>query len=281
MRYPKDVEVWEHAPGKKLAEFVIRLKNEKGVLAKCSQVINDSNVNMLTGFMTAPGRSSTATLSFFADVSESPDGVTGLKRALQDLDVVVSVEAIAAESGFMVDRQHFPVQWAGRKAVVLRADAMNEMLNRLWAVFGSGAATIIDQMAEAMGRHSAKEIVEDFGAKFAMSQLDELIGTYSALGFADVSIERSKSSEFPMVINAKELFECESNAKLKLHRRSAFFRAHLRGFMSNTFGRDFEVNEVQCLTDGDEVCSFRVAVSEPAASVAARMSDRTSRASNL
>ncbi|MDG6901707.1 MAG: hypothetical protein JRM74_05425 [Nitrososphaerota archaeon] len=282
MRYPKDIEVWEHLPGRKLAEVVVRLKNERGSLARCSQAINDCNVNILTGYFTAPGKSPIATLSFFADVTESSGALSGLKKALLDIDGVVSVDAIAAEDGFMVDRQHFPVQWAGRRAVVMRAEALNEMLNRLWAVFDTGAATIIDQMAEAMGRHSAKEIVDDFGAKFAVNQLEELLGTYSALGYADVSIERSKSSEFPIVVNAKGLFECETNAKSGQRRRSSFFRAHLRGFMSSIYDRPFEVSEVQCASDGDDVCSFRVALAEASpASLAARMSGRTDRISNL
>ena len=282
MRYPKDIEIWEHAPGRKLAEVVVRLRNKKGALAKCSQAINDCNVNMLTGFFTAPGKADSATLSFFADITDSDSGLAGLKRSLLNIDIVESVDALAAEDGFMVDRQHFPVQWAGRKAVVMRAEALNEMLNRLWEVFGTGAATIIDQMAEALGKHSAREIVEDFGAKFAASQLDELLGTYSALGYANVSIERSKSSEFPIVVNARELFECGANAKQRQHRRSAFFRAHLRGFMSAIFDTPFDVNEVQCATEGDEVCSFRVTMAEAApASVAARLSGRTERASNL
>lgn len=276
MRYPKDVEIWEHAPGRKLAEVVIRLKNVKGALARCSQAISDLDVNMLSGFVTAPSKSRVATLSFFADITDSPGGVPELKRRLQSIDIIESVDAITAEDGFMVDKQHFPVQWAGRKAVVMRAEALNEMLNRLWTVFGSGAITIIDQMAEAMGRHSAKEIIEDFGLKFAEDQLDELLSTYSALGYADISIERSRSSDFPIVINAKELFECEANSKQKLPRKSAFFRAHLRGFMSATFDRVFEVNEVQCMTEGDEVCSFRVALAETTApSIASRLAERT------
>lgn len=131
-------------------------------------------------------------------------------------------------------------------------------------------------MAEAMGRHSAKEIVEDFGPKFAVDQLDELVGTYSALGYAEVSIERGKSSDFPMVVNAKGLFECEGNAKLKVRRKSTFFRAHLRKFMSGALGRPTDVVEVQCLSSGDEVCSFRVTLSEAAApSVTSGLSERS------
>ncbi|MDG6968668.1 MAG: hypothetical protein JRN50_04335 [Nitrososphaerota archaeon] len=279
MRYPKEIEVWEHAPGRRLVEVVVKIRNEKGALAKCSQVLNDSSVNILTGFFTAPSSSTGAFLSFFADVTDSEGGLTELKKTLQGLDVIESVDGVAAEGGFMVDRQHFPVQWAGRKAVVMRTEALNEMLNRLWAVFGTGAATIIDQMAEAMGRHSAREVVEDFGKRFAVDQIDELIATYSALGYADVSIEKSKSSDFPIVVNARELFECEANAKLKFRRRSGFFRAHLRGFMSGIFGKPLEVSEVQCLTEGDEVCSFRVALSEAAVpSVTSRLAERGARA---
>ncbi len=262
MHYPKDVEIWEHAPGRKLAEVVVRMRNQKGALAKFSQAINEGQVNMLTGFFTAPNATNIATLSFFADITDAPLGMSDLKKRLLSLDMIESVDVMTAEDGFMVDKQHFPVQWAGRRAIVMRAEALNEMLNRLWAVFGTGAVTIVDQMAEAMGRHSAKEIIEDFGAKFATEQLDELIGTYSALGYADVSIERSRSSELPLVVNAKELFECEANAKQKVVRRSAFFRAHLRGFMSAIFDKDFDVSEVQCVTEGDDVCSFRVALAE-------------------
>ena len=265
MHYPKTIEIWEYAPGRRLAEIVIRIRNERGALARCSQAVSDCGVNVLTGFFTAPGRSNTATLSFFADITDAEEGLSGLKKPLQSVDFIESVDAIAAEDGFMVDKQHFPVPWAGRKGIVMRAEALNEMLNRLWTVFGTGSATTIDQMAEAMGRHSEEEIAEDFGAKFVFDQLDELIGIYSALGYADVSIERGKTSGFPIVVNTKELFECESNSKQNLHRGSTFFRAHLRGLMSGTFGRTFEVNEAQCLTEEDEVCSFRVALSESVA----------------
>ena len=264
MRYPKDLEIWEHAPGMNLAQVVVRMRNSKGALAVCSKAVSDLGVNILSGLVTAPSKSPVATVSFFADITNATGGLSELKRKLLSLDVVESVEALAAEDGFMVDKQHFPVQSAGRRAVLMRADALNEMLNRLWTVFGSGAVTIIDQMAEAMGRQFAKEIVDDFGPQFAVDQLDELVSTYTARGFAEVGIERSKSSEFPIVINAKELFECAANAKQRLHRKSAFFRAHLRGYMSNTFGRDFDVSEVQCLTEGDDVCSFRVALVETA-----------------
>ncbi|MBI3840757.1 MAG: hypothetical protein HY297_02180 [Thaumarchaeota archaeon] len=275
MRYPKDVEIWEYAPGRKLAEVVIKVKNIKGALAKCSQAVSDLEVNMLTGFMNAPSASKVATWSFFADVTDARGGLSEFKKSLQSIDIVESVDVLASEDGFMVDKQHFPVQWAGRKALIMRAEALSEMLLRLWSVFGTGAATIIDQMAEAMGRQSAKEIVEDFGHDFAVAQLDELLSAYTALGYAEVSIERSKSSDFPLVVHAKGLFECEANYKRRLRQGSVFFRAHLRGFMTGIFEKTFDVVEVQCQTKGDEVCSFHITISpRPVPSVYSRASER-------
>lgn len=262
MQYPRNIDIWEYAPGRKLAEVVIRMQNVKGALAKCSEAVSDMGINMLTGFVTAPTSSPIMAWSFFADVTDSSLGIKGLKERLLGLPVIDSVQVLSSEDGFVVDKQHFPVQWAGRRALILRAEALSEMLDRLWNVFGTGAATIVDQMAEAMGRHYARETIEDFGKKFAVDHLEELLSTYAALGYAEVVLEPSKSSGFPMVLNAKGLFECEANAKRKVRRRSVFFRAHLRGFVAGVFESDVEVTEVQCLTEGDEACSFRVVVTE-------------------
>lgn len=264
MRYPKNVEIWEYAPGRRLAEVVIRIRNERGALAKCTGVISGMDVNILTGFVTAPSSSPIATMSFFADVTDSRDGLVELKRRLEALSVIESVDVAAAEDGFIVDNKHFPVQWAGRKAIILRADALSEMLSRLRSVFGSGAATIIDQMAEAMGRHSAKEMVDDFGRAFAVDHIDELLSAYAALGYAEVSVERRKPREFPVVVHAEHLFECEANAARSVRQRSVFFRAHLRGLISGIFDTEFDVSEAQCVAEGDDVCSFRLAMSESA-----------------
>lgn len=78
-------------------------------------------MNVLAGF-TAPGRSNAATLSFFADITDAEEGLSGLKKSPQSMDLIEFVDAIAAEDGSMVDKQHFPAQWAGRNGILMRAD---------------------------------------------------------------------------------------------------------------------------------------------------------------
>ena len=57
-------------------------------------------------------------------------------------------------------------------------------------------------------------------------------------------------------VRANDLFECESNAKNEIVRKSYYFRGHLRGLISTIFNKDFEVTEVECVAQGDQACTF-------------------------
>jgi predicted hydrocarbon binding protein len=256
MQNPKNVPIWEYAPDRRLAEFTVRLKNVRGALAQSSKLVADLDVTVLGGFTSASSDSDHGVWSFFADVTDSPD-LTKVRRALLELPVVEGVEVLSAEDGFMVDRQNFPLMFSNRRALIMRTDALNGMFARLWDVFGSGAVAIVDQMAEAMGKYTAKEILDDLGKEQATRSLDEILGTYTALGYAQVEVGSREDDSTS--IRAKGLFECESNAKNYIRRKSTFFRAHLRGLLSTVFDSDFEVTEVECLAEGDEACSFTMA----------------------
>lgn len=256
MQNPKDVPVWEHAPDRRLAEITVRLKNVKGALAQCSKLVADLDITVLGGFTSAETDSSVGIWSFFADVTGSPD-LAKVRRALLELPVVESADVLSSEDGFMVDRQNFPLRFSKRRALIMRTDALTDMFARLWDVFGSGAAAIVDQMAEAMGKYTAKEILDEIGRDQATRFLDEILGTYTALGYA--SVEMGSRDDESMTVHARGLFECESNARNDIRRKSTFFRAHLRGLLSTILGSDYEVTEVECLAEGDEECSFTIA----------------------
>jgi predicted hydrocarbon binding protein len=268
MQNPKDIPVWEYAPDRKLAKVSVRMRNVKGALASCSSRVAELNVDVLGGFTSAPSESDTGIWSFFADVTDSPD-LLKVRRALLELPVVESVDVLEAEDGFMVDRQSFPLRFSNRRALIMRADALSGMFARLWDVFGTGAAAIVDQMAESMGKFLAREVVEDLGKDLAVRSLDEILCLYTALGYAEV--ELGSRDESSIAITAKGLFECEANARNDVRRKSTYFRAHLRGLISTIFGTEFEVTEVSCVALGDQECSFVMAKT---ASVASRLSIR-------
>jgi len=256
MQNPKDVPLWEYAPERRLAEVTVRLRNIKGALAQCSRLVADLDIRVMGGLTSAASGSSSGVWNFFADITDSPD-ITKIRRALLELPVVESVDVLSSEDGFMVDRQNFPLMVSNRRALIIRTDALTGMFARLWDVFGSGAVAIVDQMAEAMGKYSAREIMADLGREQAMRSVDEILATYTALGYAQVEV--GSRDEESMTIRVRGLFECESNAKKDVRRKSTFFRAHLRGLMSSIFNADYDVTEVECVAEGDEACSFTIA----------------------
>lgn len=253
MQIPKELPIWEYAPDRHLAEITIRLKNVKGALAQVSVLAAHLNVKVLGGFTSAPSNATIGVWSFFADITDSPD-IAKIRRAIMELPVVEAVEVVEADDGFMVDRQNFPLKFSSRRALVMRTDALNGMFQRLWDVFGSGAVAIVDQMAEAMGKYSAQEVLDDLGREMVVGSFDEVLGMYTALGFAQVEVVSKEKDS--LVIQAKSNFECQSNAKNSVRRKSTFFRGHLRGFISTVFDSDYEVTESACVAQGDDTCSF-------------------------
>lgn len=258
MQNPKEILVWEYAPGRKLAQFVLNLKNTKGALAICAQALAQYRINLLSGFHTAPSVSKTAVWSFFADVTESMIRPEEIAERLESLPFVESVEIHKSRDGFLVDDKHFPVNSGGRRAILMRTQAVTEMLSRLWDVFGTGAATIIDEMGEAMGRFRAQEIVSDFGVDFAVENLTQFLKTYTALGFAELEIESFDQRRGTLSLTVRGLFECDERRHLNDGRTSVFFKGHLRGFMSTIFNAPFEVLETECVSAGSKSCHFQI-----------------------
>ena len=76
--------------------------------------------------------------------------------------------------------------------------------------------------------------------------------------------DSNRPSEFPIVVCA-EPFEYGANAKLKLPRRSALFRAQLRGFHACPLRQSEGSQRGPVLNKEDEVCSSGGALAATAA----------------
>jgi predicted hydrocarbon binding protein len=259
MHYPKDVMVWEFAPGRRLAEFIIKLKNTKGALATCSEVIAKYNINLLSGFHSTQGSSQIGIWSFFADMTDSKVEPEEIVEAIKKLPIVEGVEVFPSDNGFIVDDKHFPVRWSSGRVMMLRTEAAREMMGRLWDVFGSGSAAIINQMAESVGRFSAQEIIRDFGMDFVIQNLTSFLNSYTALGIGELKVRRYSADKVMLTIQAKELFECQGESMLKPEMKSLFFKGHLKGFISTIFNTEVSVMEIECAAAGGEACIFEVA----------------------
>jgi len=261
MQNPKDILVWEYAPDRKLAQFVVNLKNTEGALAICAQALAQYKINLLSGFHTAPNASARGVWSFFADVTDSTIRAELIAERLKSLPFVENVEIYESTDGFLVDDKHFPVRCGIGKVVMLGTEALTEMLSRMWDVFGSGAVTILDQMGESMGKYRAREIVMDFGREFAIQNLTQFLKTYTALGFAELETEAYDHEKGILSMKVSSLFECAEGAR-PVGGKSVFFKGHLRGFISTIFNAPFEVHETECVSVGSRSCRFQASKTE-------------------
>ncbi len=264
MRYPRELDLWRYAPGRSLAHVAVQTTSAGQCMANLGKSLSKIHANVISASMLPAGTAGEVSWSLFLDITGTGQTVKAMRERFLALPGVTAVSVAASEDGLVVHSQRFPLQLGGRRAVIIKADALNDMLDRLTEVFGSGAAVIVDQMGEAMGRSAARYVLKELGKKFSSDHLEALIGTYGSLGYAAVELEPGKSVDLHVVLHAKELFECEANAGRRVRRRSVFFRAHVRGFVTGVLGLEAEVEEVQCIAEGADECAFRIALKEDA-----------------
>lgn len=99
MQYPKGLAMCEHAPGRKLAEITVQLKNVRRALTKCAKAVADIDVDVLSGFDTVNSSSRVGYFSFFADVTDTRSDLKALEKKLKSLSVVEGVEVLALTMG--------------------------------------------------------------------------------------------------------------------------------------------------------------------------------------
>src|SRR5208282_532142 len=255
---PKDVLAFEFSPGKKLAHFVVAMKNTPGALEFSAAIATKHKVNILSGFHNAPSAASNAFWSFFADFTDATIGPGELAKELEFLPSTVQVHFKVPRRGLLIDSFHFPLRWGGQRAIVMRTDSLTSIFSRITGVFGDGAAAwvVMYEMGEAAGRVIMKDLLIQLGS-IVRDELGSIVGLYSSNGwglFEVVSVDLDrKSAEF----RVRDNFECVYYKKSALP-RSNFIRGHIAGWFSELVGSRVEVVEERCQAKSDPFCYFVV-----------------------
>lgn len=256
---PKDVLAVEFNPSKRLAHFVIQLRNVPGALEHSAALATKHRVNILSGFHHAPSASEQAFWSFFADFTDATLGPSQLAQELEFLPSTVNVRYHVPPNGLLVDTFHFPVRWGGQRAIMMRTESIGSIFARVNGIFGDGPAArvVMYEMGEAAGSAIFKDLVSQLGPEIIKQELSNVIGLYTSNGWGvfelvDADFER-KTAE----IRAHENFECvhyrQSSAP-----RSNFVRGHIAGWFSELLGSRVEVTEKHCVAKGDPFCYFTI-----------------------
>lgn len=253
----KEVLFSEYGPGRKIAEFVIVVKNVPGAFAKISQLAAEMGINILSGFIRAKASEETAVWSGFVDLTDAKLEVENVARRLKKLDVVLDVKSSGKVGELVVDELSFPVTLAGERYVLFKVESVGEAFEKVFSMFGSGAATILYNMGLKTGVSAAETVMRKYGLR-GRRALDVVLKQVIAKGWAVPEIEVFDEKRKEAVVRAFELFEClPFKGKLK-EPRSHLARGYIAGVFKAIFGVDFTVVETECLAKGDPYCRFMV-----------------------
>jgi predicted hydrocarbon binding protein len=256
-RVPKTAFISEIAPGRHLAEFSVELANSPGALTEASEILSRHKVNVLNGFHDAKR------WSFFADLTESDVTAHQIIEQLKTLSVVTNVLVADDPHGIMVDCLHYPIMWGKYRAVLMRADTLSSMLNRIKRMFGANGTVgkvILFAMGEAAGREAFAFVSEQVGATAARKELTNVTRLYSANGWGIVKCTDVDFEQGRALLQLNDSFECSRPVDGNVSSpQSDFVRGHFAGLFSELFGNRVEVVETQCIAMGASSCTFTVA----------------------
>lgn len=257
-RFPKVLFSSIYKPGRKLAVFVIKLKDVPGAIAKVSKFLSDYKVNILAGFHTTEIKedASIGLWSFFVDVTDADPMFKKELENLRKIDVVI--DFVYEESSFdslIVDEFHFPLIVSDEESILFRIDTVSSMFKKLYELFGTGAAFMLYEMGLRAGEVKALSVREKYGLEGERA-LRFIMAERISKGWGIPRIEIFDEKEFKLVISVDKLFECLPFAGMLNRPNSNFFRGYLIGVCKVLFQRDHRFEEVECLAKGDECCKF-------------------------
>ncbi len=256
---PKDVLALEYNPEKKLAHFVVTLRNVPGALEFSAAIATKHKVNILSGFHHAPSASSQAFWSFFADFTDAGIGPNELAKELEFLPSTVEVRFKVPRKGLLIDSFHFPLRWGGQRAIILRTESIASIFSRIMGVFGDGAAArvVMYEMGEAAGRAIMKDLLAQLGGDIVRDELRSIVGLYSSNGWGIFDLVSMDLDQKKAEFRVRDNFECV-HYKESVLPRSNFLRGHIAGWFSELVGSRVEVVEQYCEAKSDPFCYFVV-----------------------
>ncbi|MDI9644158.1 MAG: hypothetical protein QFX35_02925 [Candidatus Verstraetearchaeota archaeon] len=194
----------------------------------------------------------------FVDVSKSDVSIEQLAAEFEATGKVKVLEVIKPTlDGLLIDTASDWLTIGGSRALIVPELCYGQLINGVKERFGSGG--------EAFLYHEGIEAGRGFGRMHLA--IAAAIGiTDPAVVFEKVSapmlqwggagkVESVRIGESGGSISVRSLYECEGT-KGKGRPYGTMFRGVLAGILRELFGRDFEVEETECVAKGDEMCSF-------------------------
>lgn len=244
-----------YLPNTKYFLLNLEIRNRMGDLAAVSSLLAEGKFDILNGSFFrgdngAPGFWQVYVLPL--KPATTSDELGKLLTACPD---VLSFEIKESKDGFLVDSLTFPIKLSsGQRAMIIRNEIWNSMLQKTREKFSSGGDVIIYDQGVTAGRVSGKDLVRELGREKISRQLDQVVAWYQSLGWGKASVLSFRPSPLNLVIRMSESAECYGQKSPKP--TGHFVRGHIIGVIEEIFAIEARCIETSCLAMGNDCCQF-------------------------
>jgi predicted hydrocarbon binding protein len=221
-------------------------------------VFDAYNINLVMGLMLGNLREDRRILGAFIDYTEAAIPLNEIFTILKKIPGVFNVEfKEGLRNDLAVCQLHYPPTVLGEESVVFRLSVLKSWFNRLWEVFGSGAAKIFYEAGVKAGKDAAKFFAEKLRLEGEMlARFMASVG--SSLGWGRFTLEELDMEKNKLRVRAENLFECKLAGKPG-EARGYFIRGYILGAATQIFKTEnLTIEETKCIAKGDPYCEFQI-----------------------
>jgi predicted hydrocarbon binding protein len=243
-------------PEKRLAQIVVTMKDEVGALANVNTLTASLKVDIRQSLTYSLPHEPHAIYNAFVSINDPNVSLNQLVERIKQSAFVMDVQAFEGQKGAIVDTVSFPVNWQGRRVVILSQHAMARMLERIRSMLDSGGDFILYELGGEYGKDIAEYFMGTLGKGDLVRIYEYGLNVLAATGWGIAELAGSKA-DFPNItIRLSSCFECEGRSSKQVV--CSFTRGFLSGVFGAMAGYAVHCEETHCSAKGDHYCQFEL-----------------------
>ena len=252
----KEILVGRVERGERLAQMVVKMKDVTGAVASVSALIASLKVDIRQSLTYSLKRDSSAIYNAFVVLNDPEVTLEQVIERINQSPFVLEAHAFEGPGGTVVDTISFPVNWQGRRVVILAQQAVARMLDGIRSVLGTGGYVVLYELGIDYGKELARYFMDKLGRDYLLGNYNYWLNVLAATGWGIPDIKGSKD-DFPnLTIGLSSCLECDGRSSREAV--CSFMRGFLSGVFGEIAGHVVHCEESLCQAKGDSHCEFQL-----------------------
>ena len=253
---PKEILVGRVEVGERLAQIVVKMKDVTGAVASVSALVASLKVDIRQSLTYSLKRDSNAIYNAFVVLNDPEVSLEQLAERISRSAFVLEAHAFEGPDGVVVDTISFPVNWQGRRVVILAQSAVARMLDGIRTVLGTGGYVVLYELGVDYGKELAGYFIDKLGREYLLGNYNYWLNVLAATGWGIPDLKGSKD-DFPnLTVSLSSCLECDGRSSREAV--CSFMRGFLSGVFGEIAGHVVHCEESLCQAKGDSHCEFQL-----------------------